>query len=61
MVRAAIESETYEVDGSPLRITVSIGVASFPAEPFATAGELAKAADRRLNAAKERGRNRVVF
>ncbi len=45
----------------PAHLTVSCGVASFPAHG-STAGELAHASDRALSEAKERGRNRsVVF
>ncbi len=45
--------------GSPLKITISAGVSSFPDDGQATS-ELLKAADQALYAAKTGGRNRVV-
>jgi diguanylate cyclase (GGDEF)-like protein len=42
-----------------VHITVSAGVASWPADG-ATVGDLVATADRRLFEAKEAGRNRVV-
>ena len=44
-------------DGPP--VTVTIGVAAYPAEA-AGGADLVRAADRRLYAGKEAGRNRVV-
>lgn len=42
-----------------VKVTVSVGVASFPADAH-TAAELVKMADKALYAAKARGKNRVV-
>lgn len=53
-MRAAVEA----IEGMPRRITISIGVASFP-EHGQDADELLAQADTGLYAAKHRGRNRV--
>ncbi len=59
-IRMHIEREAFEeagVDG--LKVTVSIGVSSFP-DHAGTPIELAQSADKALYEAKEGGRNRVV-
>ena len=58
-IRSSVEAHVFEAgDGSPLRLTVSAGVASFPAH-----GEsretLLEAADQAMYRAKSLGRNRV--
>ncbi len=60
-LRAAVESAEFQIPGrkDPLRVTVSIGVAAYPADGNSTT-ELLSAADRSLYEAKELGRNRVV-
>ena len=59
-LRAAVEAQPFDVDtGAPLRMTVSIGVASWPTHAD-NAQALVAAADAALYAAKQRGRNRVV-
>lgn len=59
-LRRAIETvELRAGTGAPLRVTVSIGVASLPATG-APLSELMALADRRLYEAKAAGRNRVV-
>jgi diguanylate cyclase (GGDEF)-like protein len=59
-IRQAIQAESHEIgDSRPVHITVSAGVASWPADG-ATVGDLVATADRRLFEAKEAGRNRVV-
>lgn len=57
-LRAAVEAQPFDVNrGAPIRITVSIGVASWPQADSAQA--LVAAADAALYAAKNAGRNRV--
>lgn len=60
-IRRAVEAEAFTVGrvAVPARITVSAGVASWPADGL-TADDIVAAADRRLFEAKAAGRNRVV-
>ncbi|MDP1682819.1 MAG: diguanylate cyclase [Burkholderiales bacterium] len=58
-LRAAVEAQTFDVNVTPLRITVSIGVASWPAQAD-TASALVAAADAAMYAAKQSGRNRII-
>jgi diguanylate cyclase (GGDEF)-like protein len=59
-IRQAIQKESHTFgDSRPVHITVSAGVASWPADGI-TVGDLVATADRRLFEAKEAGRNRVV-
>lgn len=58
-LRAAVEAQPFDVNrGAPVRITVSIGVAAWPAQAD-SAQALVAAADAALYAAKNAGRNRV--
>lgn len=60
VLRAAVEAQPFDVNlGAPIRITVSIGVASFPAHAD-NAQALVAAADAALYAAKQSGRNRII-
>jgi diguanylate cyclase (GGDEF)-like protein/PAS domain S-box-containing protein len=60
-LRAAVEAQDFGVNAdAPLHITVSIGVASFPADAD-TVSALVAAADTALYAAKEGGRNRITL
>jgi diguanylate cyclase (GGDEF)-like protein len=54
------EAKLPALHGKPLRVTISVGVASFPADAT-TEDELVQAADNALYAAKAGGRNRVRF
>ncbi len=57
--RRDMESERFLSDGRPFQVTVSAGVAAYPAEAT-TPPQLVRAADQRLYRAKNQGRNRVV-
>ncbi len=58
-LRKLIEEQVIELDGGPLRVTVSLGVATSP-EDGVRPEALVEAADKALYAAKQAGRNRVV-
>ena len=59
-VRSAIETLEVPVDGGPLRVTASIGVASLDGTVAIEPAEALKRADEALYLAKQGGRNRVV-
>jgi diguanylate cyclase (GGDEF)-like protein len=58
-LRAEVAGARFGVPDDPLRLTVSIGVASFPAQPLTAPDELITEADNALYAAKAAGRNCV--
>ncbi len=58
-LRARIEAEKIPTAFGELRVTVSIGVANYPAAG-STVDDLVSAADKALYRAKDAGRNRVV-
>ncbi len=58
-VRAAVEARPFPIGGGTLRITLSLGIATFP-EAAADKAELIARADAALYAAKHAGRNRAV-
>lgn len=58
-VRASIENTAFDVDGSRIGTTVSIGFSVFP-DMAKTAEKLLKQADAALYEGKQAGRNRVV-
>jgi len=58
-LRRAVEAQPFSFGGSPAGVTVSFGVAEFPAEA-AVPSQLVRVADERLYRAKKEGRNRVV-
>lgn len=57
-VRAMVAAQRFELDGRPLEITISAGVA--PAMPGDEMIDLIERADEALYAAKEHGRNRAM-
>lgn len=59
-LRERIAELSIGTDKGPLKITVSVGCASFASTPEATAESLVQLADKRLYVAKRSGRNRVV-
>jgi diguanylate cyclase (GGDEF)-like protein len=58
-LRRAIEAVATETPGGAIRVTVSLGVATFPDDARERTG-LIELADRALYAAKHAGRNRTV-
>jgi diguanylate cyclase (GGDEF)-like protein len=58
-LRARVESQEVKDNGNVLRVTISVGVATFPHENIRDAKELIEFADQALYKAKENGRNRV--
>ncbi|MDA8065231.1 MAG: diguanylate cyclase [Thermaerobacter sp.] len=57
-LRAAVEGHPFRLNGSPVPVTVSVGVASLGG-PVGSAPALLEAADRAMYASKTAGRNRV--
>ena len=60
-IRLSAQNLTFEGAAAKLRITVSLGVATFPADRYTTVDGLIKHADELLYSAKTNGRNRVEF
>ena len=58
-MRKLVESTVIPFDGKELRVTVSIGVAGYPAAQLKQPDQLVEAADKALYRAKHGGRNRV--
>ena len=52
-------AEPFHIDGAPVHVAASIGVAVTPAQPAISATELLRQADTALHAAKSGGRGRV--
>lgn len=59
-IRTLVENMTFDYESTPIRVTVSIGISELDHQKR-TADDLYKASDRKLYAAKESGRNRVVL
>ncbi len=58
-IRRAIESNSFTVGKETTKVTVSIGVATFPQDALTNLDLISKS-DKALYAAKGRGRNRIV-
>ena len=58
-VRSGIESHEFPVGDGIIRLTVSIGVSTFPAANIASADDLFASADAAMYRAKQDGRNQV--
>ena len=58
-IRSLVEETPMETQAGPVKVTVSIGVASVPQSRIHTAKELIVAADKALYRAKRNGRNQV--
>ncbi len=58
-IAGIVTSPTTDGPQQQIRVTVSIGVAGFPTEPFETVNDLLNAADQAMYRAKRAGRNRV--
>lgn len=60
-LRLLVENHVVQSRAGPLKVTISIGVASHGAEDTSTKEDLIKQADAALYRAKAEGRNRVTF
>lgn len=60
-IRKLIENTVVRWAGKDLRVTVSLGVATWPVIPASVVNEIVSAADEALYFAKEAGRNRVAI
>lgn len=60
-IRLSVQAEAFDAEGVNVRVTVSVGVATFNAKDFREheAADLVQAADKALYKAKETGRNKV--
>lgn len=59
-LRQMVEANVFTSGEAAFHVTISIGVAGFPADPIESNEELIEVADKRLYAAKFTGRNKVV-
>ncbi len=57
--RRAVEGANFVFNGTPLKVTISLGVATLTDSDFASPDDLVAAADKYLYRAKNGGRNRV--
>jgi diguanylate cyclase (GGDEF)-like protein len=58
-IRSRVEGHLFRFETTPIRLTISVGVATTAGDPDITPAALLKAADERLYQAKRTGRNRV--
>jgi two-component system, cell cycle response regulator len=59
-IRAAVADHLFRFEATPVRLTISLGVATTTGDMTMTPADLLKAADDNLYKAKRAGRNRVV-
>lgn len=59
-VRGLVEAHPFRFETTPIRLTVSVGVATTAGDPAVTPTDLLRIADERMLQAKREGRNRVV-
>ena len=59
-VRVKVASHTFRAGRTPIPVTVSVGVATYPSEKVDSPNTLIREADLALYRAKEAGRNRVM-
>lgn len=59
-VRRSVEQHPFRFESTPLKLTVSVGVATTTGDPPLSPIELLKLADEKMYRAKREGRNRVV-
>jgi diguanylate cyclase (GGDEF)-like protein len=59
-LRESVASHQFRFEATPIRLTISIGVASTTGDPAVNPAALVRAADERLYLAKRSGRNKVV-
>ncbi|UCH34025.1 MAG: diguanylate cyclase [Armatimonadota bacterium] len=60
-LRLAVAEKRFGEESDPLRLTISLGVAAYPAVPVAAPDDLITESDNALYAAKEDGRNCVRY
>ena len=58
-VRSSIENHPFRFEATPIKLTVSVGVATTTGESELTPSDLLRVADEKLYQAKRGGRNRV--
>jgi len=60
-IRARLDGHVFDYEGVPIKVTMSIGVATYAGNNYSSHQALLGAADAALYDAKRQGRNRVVW